>query len=379
MVYKLYNNIYIFSNMQLNMYKLFLMFFLFGIVSISNVYPTTISSCPYNITAPGNYNMTSNITSSIISTCIQIQSSDVIFDCNNYTLSNNNRAILMAQPISNITIGNCNFYAPLGITIGGGQSHNIYNVLLENITMNWTGGVGTSGIDLSSIFSFHENIRLNNIDINDFYSGLDFKFEYDLRNSYFNNITIRETSFGLEFKTHDFIFDNVSITNLYTDSVISMIGVNNIDGLNISNSEFSFASQQSDAENILLYNNTISIFSEFTTSGQSNLNIDVINNSIGEVLIVDAENISFINNTFTNLSEIIYSTTLINNFQSNVYYNETGNGSGLTICFAVGVCDTNAEVVLFDSLEQIIESINSTSLFPFSNISLPKYTSLLSI
>ncbi len=99
---------------------------------------TGISSCQL-ITAPGEYSLTNNLTHSGFNVCIDIQTSDVMLDCDGYSISDGDYGIGIhvgvpgTTVLSNVTIQNCNVYTEaVGISMTRGTSFNLINNTLHN-------------------------------------------------------------------------------------------------------------------------------------------------------------------------------------------------------------------------------------------------------
>lgn len=114
----------------------------------------TFSTCPV-ITNPGTYQLSTNIVGSPNDAseirmsghaCVKIASSNVIFDCNGYNITNDGTLgytfgiAVNGSATSNVTIRNCSKVAQY---YGGIQLHNAVGVRVVNVTaFNNTGGFG---------------------------------------------------------------------------------------------------------------------------------------------------------------------------------------------------------------------------------------------
>src|SRR5512143_2168739 len=107
--------------------------------------PGTICFCGTNISASGEYNVTSDLVGAFVSSapqaglaCIRVSVSDVKINCNGHTLTNNvngtTQGILVmsptGSPVSNVTIQNC-----------GGISNYTSGVDFENAVGSRASGI----------------------------------------------------------------------------------------------------------------------------------------------------------------------------------------------------------------------------------------------
>lgn len=95
---------------------------------------TNINSCT-NLNSADTYTLTQNIVDTGTSPCMDITSSDVILDCQNYQIDSNNRftgiAIKVNSGLDNITVRNCDLYDwEWGIVVEDSTTHDI---ILEHL------------------------------------------------------------------------------------------------------------------------------------------------------------------------------------------------------------------------------------------------------
>ena len=155
---------------------------------------TGISSCQ-NITAPGEYNLTDNLTHSGFNVCVDIQSSDVVLDCDGHSISDGDYGlgIHVGVPgttvLSNVTVQNCEVYNEgVGIGMTRVSSNNVINNTLHN-----------NNHHIQLIF-----VNDSNFIDNELYEGnwnprsmSGITESYGARNNYVNN-EIRESDLGMQ-------------------------------------------------------------------------------------------------------------------------------------------------------------------------------------
>ena len=93
------------------MKKLIPIFILFLLLCISSVYAATnISSCPYNITISGKYELNQSINSN--GTCIQLKANNLEIDCKGFSITGNNSGagIYNWRSRTNVTFKNCKIH-----------------------------------------------------------------------------------------------------------------------------------------------------------------------------------------------------------------------------------------------------------------------------
>ena len=117
-----------------------------------------------NISQPGSYYLTRNLTLSVAANGITISSDDVTVDLNGFTIKNTSNATtgsgirILGTNRSNLTIRN---------------GHIRGNVSYSNSTNTYTGGGFASGIDAPSGVTF-SSVRVSNISVSGCYvSGID--------------------------------------------------------------------------------------------------------------------------------------------------------------------------------------------------------------
>ena len=185
-------------------------FFILMIKSVSA--QTNVSACG-TLSTPGSYVLNQSISSSI--TCITINASDVVLDCQGYAITGGNTGRgINATRINNATAKNCvitNF--AVGI-----YYFNTSNGAIINNTLNYNNGL--AGIYIS--YSNNTTI-INNMANNNYGSGI------LIDQGYFNNIlnnTANYNFFGIETAG---INNNVFLNNVvsYNTWGIEILGANN--------------------------------------------------------------------------------------------------------------------------------------------------------
>ncbi|MEK6953492.1 MAG: right-handed parallel beta-helix repeat-containing protein [Candidatus Micrarchaeota archaeon] len=146
-----------------------------------NPSPSCINSCGISLSAPGYYELCSDVsTTSTTTPCVTITSSDVELNCNNYKMagpsSNSGKGIFVNQVSRNVIIRNCNVFSfgtPLSISNSGSTGSITFkdsiisfsalvhillgkNTVLENNRFNLVNGIlidsrGNDGDDLRQI------------------------------------------------------------------------------------------------------------------------------------------------------------------------------------------------------------------------------------
>jgi parallel beta-helix repeat protein len=207
--------------------------------SFSQAYAyTEITDCT-QITSPGEYKLTQDIIDTDVSVCIDIQSDNVVFDCQGHILdqvylppdwfgiginigSRSNVTIkncvfgdwffqgIYSYQSSNITILNCSF--TFGSDFSQGESirfSNTYNCQVDNIT----------SYRLLDIRDLTQSCYLSNLYISGEYSGI---YVSDSSNIVMNKLIVSSISFEIENSDH------INVTNSYINATYDGIDLSTV-------------------------------------------------------------------------------------------------------------------------------------------------------
>jgi len=158
------------------MKKAFLLFSIlvllyFIAVEMSMITATSVTTCS-NITSAGNYLQTANLTptATIGITCINITSSNVLYDCGGNSITNGSFIGwgISANGVNNITIQNCNITCKTATNGGGGGAVYFLNVSNSYVTnnsfpLNKNGVTFENTTNSTIINNFIRNSSLNGI------------------------------------------------------------------------------------------------------------------------------------------------------------------------------------------------------------------------
>ncbi len=312
------------------MLALFLLVFL--AFSVSAV--TSITSCKYEISTQGDYNLTQAITSTG-QPCINITSSNVTLNCEGFSLTGAgmNPGVWINRSLNNITIKNCKFdlfapniYVPLGgkeiyiinNTINSSPSYGVYfitvnNSRIENNTIAFNGDEDNEA-GIYAYFSNHNLIKNNTI----IHGGVTSESVYGVRinTGESNNIT------------DNFIFNN-SDMGIITESSPNTRIINNV----IENNSWSNDDQLGiyivlNANKTVIINNTVRHHSYgiyMTYADHVNITDNTVNNnSNGGIVALDGKYVLVKNNFVYNNTYGIGLVTYVDaNITNNTIQDET--------------------------------------------------------
>ena len=239
---------------------------------------TEINSCT-TIDLPGVYELTTNIENSDALICINITSSDVVFDGRGYTID-----------------GDIYTYGSNGIYANGTEGSNLVNVTVKNVTVtDWYYGI--------RYFNTHHGIIRNNNVSSNYHAGI------YLSSSDNNNLTGNTASnniFGIsivEYSNNNNLTGNTATNNLIGIS-IAYSNNNNLTGNILSNNNkygihFTYSSSDTLTGNIMTGNRY-----NFDLFGNSdaylNHNIDLTNTVDGKPIYYVKNAVNQIYNESTN-------------------------------------------------------------------------------
>jgi hypothetical protein len=321
----------------------FLLLFLFSLYQGYSSTPGPIASCQTLDTA-GVYTLTDNISGAI---CFTIASSDMVIDCDDYTITSNSRSFYFSGlSYDNLSIINCNIITTGGYGIHFNSFGSDYN-LFENVT------IFNSGIGIS--VSFVEYSNFNNINIYNGLSGFDIR--QGSNNNNFSNIYIENiTTEGISFVSSD--------RNNFNSVIIN----GSLSGTGITyptSGDFTYFNDTS------LYNLDTGLY--FYGSGNNVLDNSYIDDTVDSPInftslsFFSANSNNFTNSYLSNFSNIFSNdwTKSVSTFQDNTYLSGSIINGG---CFDFPTNGTCENTSLVESL-----SIETTQ----SNFPLNSYTSLL--
>lgn len=381
---------------------------LLGLVVLSLVssYSVTISDCSSNLSVSGE---TYFLDSPVVGQNCNITSSNVVFDCQDNSLSDMDIYISVSDSVS---VNNCNFIN-LSITSLGSILDNftLENISVDNLdqTKNFISFSLNNSL-VKNIFGNNFNFLIDgdidnsifvDLNLSNFFQIVNFNtmFNSSFFNIYGNNM---DGGFTYAFGMVRILFDNINFIN-GTEQGIFIRGVNSEHVLIQNSYFFNFSDgllifpgvDNITIRNSLFENNSFGIRFDVTSSSDPVINAYVYNNTIrygydglnlvGNIddsyfydnIIYDnsydfvylgtfsSDNSYFYNNYFGNLS--LLGLTSPENFNSNFTYLGQGNTYGNdtafsgTVCHATGVCDTNATVLTYADFNTLIESLLPTS------------------
>lgn len=309
---------------------------------LENVSEPPVVTCPAPITAPGSYSLTENASgaSNDISeilwsgyACVKINSSDVVFDCNGYNITNDGSAgywavgVALSGPVSNVTLVNCpNISSYLyGIYSYGASESSFGNITLHNSTN--TGFIlentNESAVDSINLTDNEIGIVLTESSGNSLstllFDGCDYGLEiYSDSNG--NNVT------GCEFYGDAGADDSIQLGdvsgNYLRDIVIMTPSEIGLDGI-----VYTWGVVDSVIDNLTIAENAGVGIGYYGTSGLAVRN-SLINSSTWGVFMSTAENNSFTDTVISNSSvagaDIDGSSGI--NFTNTTIYGSAGEG-----------------------------------------------------
>jgi hypothetical protein len=281
--------------------------FVVFLISATLVKATDITECT-NITSPGTYNIINDILGEQVlfnslpyGACINIDSNDVILNCQNYDINAQNSSTgQWAIPITvirdtptntNITIENCFFEpydsvdlaGPLGIYLENASFNNIINIT----EIGGQSAAGTGGGMIQLVYSDSntlDNITIvNSIDLGEAYTGsggigIHYSNNVTVANAYFYN----DSPYGIGVdNSNDSNFTNITAIDIngldwlggWDASLGAGIAVSNSNNDTFTNIITAGVLGNSVGTGIYLYSSSSNQFSNVTTYSNSNYGI----------------------------------------------------------------------------------------------------------
>lgn len=176
-------------------------------------YSSNIDSC-VGIISSGIYNLSTNITNSAISSCIDVTANNATFNCNGYTIDGNDavdygirisRAIAQA---TNVTIKDC---IVSDFTNGNLYLFSAHNNTLQNITSFSSAQYGLN-LNTANYNNITNSNFSNNTNSGVILQAATYNF---FENSFFNNNNAYGVTFGASSSSNTFINNVVSSNSLY--------------------------------------------------------------------------------------------------------------------------------------------------------------------
>lgn len=315
----------------------------------------TVSGCT-EITGSGVYTMNQSIINSPTSNCININSDDVIFDCDGYIIDGDTTTFpaVKSSNKNNITIKNCivkdwSFYGFEIDNIGDSlfENNNIYNIQMIAARFDTLNNslITNSSFDsnMSAIYADDfKNSNITNINVTTALDGS--TLGIDIRGFNTNNLLIQDGYIYNYWRGISINSDNTTIKNLIVDgsssSGIYSIGTNyNIINNTIKNGNIGMELQSSNANNNVTLNNIINNTNAIkfrTTSYPINIYNNLINSS-NYTIDLQGKLVSF--NTTNQTGTRIYSDGT--QIGGNYWTNSTGGYSDIcTDTDEDGFCDS---------------------------------------
>jgi len=255
---------------------LFLCLFVFNMASAASM---NISACGNLSNASMTYNLTNDISAS--GTCLQVNASNIIINCKNYTINSASGSGLTlgttSSCFSNVTIKNCHFTGAGGINFANGYTYGggcncgyTVNDVIYNNTFNVT-NTGMSFLCTKGL-----NATDNNIDVD---TGLGVYMAMRLSSSggrdYFDNITIN-APLGIGFR---FYYSYYATINHSSITAAGGIGINNFEHateiidysiINASTGIYSFIGESPISYHSTIYASAIGIANSQSSMGTMN-------------------------------------------------------------------------------------------------------------
>ena len=310
--------------------------FLFAFICmISSVYSvTTIGSLPYNITSPGEYNISGNLSSTGHGIIISTQ--NVSLNCEGFTITGdlgvNDYGIHISSETTDYNnISNCNLknYG-YGIYNSAGDNNNFQNISIINVSGSYNIYLAGSSaynlynnitINTSSLkYSYYTSTAtfniLNNSNLGDGYVMLGASDNSKVQNSFFTNIdsyiTISRSS-----DVGDCLIDLINVTKPDGKYIYNFYSTVNIDGwTNISQLILCNADNSTIQNLNLIGNRQTTAITMIELNNVTFLNLNISNYTRGIEISFGS------NNNITNINS--YS-----NSQDGIYFVNTGNNNNL--------------------------------------------------
>ena len=341
---------------SLVLFGVILLFFYFLVFGTAKAEPTAISGCA-NISTSGLYNLTNNIidwNGEVGEICININVSDVEFDCQGYTLDGQN------------------IEGTMGIKVYPDDSNKLTNVSIKNCNLSDWGGNGI-------YYSYSENSTITNITV--YSSSSENIYIYLSSNNNFTNITSSNSQSSGIIVASDSNYNNfvnIAVSNNYYDGIYFGETSHNIlanstaygnlgDGIILVGSNYTrimnlvaSSNGESGAEIVdESYNNN---FTNITASNNTENGIGLVHSDYNIITNITASNNSAgIGLLFVIKNQIINSTT-----QNNTQYGLIlGNSSSNNV---TGNAISNNPVGIYLQVSSAIETENTSVNRVWNNI-----------
>lgn len=315
---------------------IFLIVFTLMFVSISGV---EFNSCQSLIS--GSYELNTSLTQSG-SNCINITSSNIVLDCQGYSISGDSTNYGIFITGNNNIIRNCNIY---NFSSGSFIFLTQNNTFVNNTFVN-NSQYGTF-IGLSTNISFSNNSFFNNP--NGFFqsSSNSLSVTSNIFNNNNNSIYNTNSNFSeyvsntIESSTNFGVVFYSAFNNTFTSNTVS-------ENNGIGALYFDSSSNNTFSLNTITQNNDYNLIFSATSGQYSNL---FFSNTLGNISKIDSTDWSYWSNKFNSSTN------------GNTYYNISGFGDDLSFCFAINNCDEHARIITFPNLSPATIS----SVFPYGN------------
>ncbi|MEM3432144.1 MAG: right-handed parallel beta-helix repeat-containing protein, partial [Candidatus Bilamarchaeaceae archaeon] len=301
--------------------------------------------------------------------CVKITSSNVVFDCNGYSISNNGTGgttygILINGSLNNITIKNCEISSyRYGVFVYNSNNTNIFNntvknsidyniyiyiaqggLLNNNTLYNSTRGFYLYSVNASEIYNniifnhsaigfYGNSITNNKIYNNSIYSNTISNLMLDSNSQ--NNYVLDNLIYNSSLSLYIYSSDNNTVLNnsaynseyggyIYTSNYNNLTNnyfYNNVAGLFLTDSQGTYISDN------IVYNNYYGFDFEDSGSAFNYINNNTVyNNTIG-CLLYSVSGFKFTDNEFyNNTIGIEFSSSIFNDLLNNKFYNNSQYG-----------------------------------------------------
>ncbi len=169
-----------------------------------------VSSC-YKVTSPGNYSLSQNISGG--NNCIDIQASNVTFDCANHLIHGTNQGIAMRiDNQSNVAISNCYLQAfNTGVSASNTHQLNLTNLNLQSMSEGFNiSGASADTFRNNYLYGFtsavgmllnnvQNSIIINNTVTHGLNSGIGFWISNSMKNLFSDNNAQSNVNYGFYF------------------------------------------------------------------------------------------------------------------------------------------------------------------------------------
>jgi len=316
-----------------------------------------VTNCPV-ITSPGVYTQTQNYVGAPNDAspfggfaCVKIASSNVVYDCNGYNITNNGTAgttygVLLNGSLTNVTVQNC---ARVSNYTSGVYVYQSNRTVIRNVTVENTSSNGISVYESVNCTILNNSIN-NVVDYSVYFDYVNFsKIE--------NNEMFNTAGISIDNSVNNVISLNKIINSTYDgivpwgtgNNTITKNYINNVSryGIEIGATIGSYISEnviinstrgiylQHNTVNVTIANNTINE-SEYGIYLSSSRGIEIIENNVSLIALdgitLDSSNNSKISNN--RMSGVLNGIGLIkgssgNTITKNEIFNSTSNGDGV--------------------------------------------------